>query len=66
MYGTMPDHILIQIILMGWTVKTLVEVAMLPLTYPLVRYLKKVEGVDYYDHKTDFNPFITDAVNHKK
>jgi len=38
---------------------------MLPVTYPIVRFLKKVEGVDYYDYETDFNPFTTGRVNGK-
>jgi hypothetical protein len=44
--------------LMGWGVKTLVEVVLLPVTYPVVAFLKRVEGVDFYDRETDFNPFI--------
>lgn len=43
-------------ILIGWLFKTLVEVALLPATYRVVTYLKKVENVDAYDKKTDFNP----------
>jgi hypothetical protein len=31
---------------------------MLPVTYPIVRYLKKVEGIDFYDYSTNFNPFV--------
>jgi queuosine precursor transporter len=42
----------------GWIGKTLVEVVMLPFTYPIVCHLKKVEGIDYYDYSTNFNPFI--------
>jgi hypothetical protein len=35
------------------------EVVMLPVTYPIVRHLKKAEGIDYYDYATNFNPFIS-------
>ena len=62
LYGVLANDLLVKAILMGWAIKTLVEVVMLPVTYPVVRFLKKVEGVDYYDRKTNFNPFITDAV----
>ena len=61
-WGILPTSNLIQSILMGWALKTGVEVILLPVTYPLVRWLKKVEGVDYYDYKTNFSPFITDAI----
>ena len=47
---------MIIFILVGWLFKTGVEVVMLPLTYRVVAYLKRVEGVDAYDKKTDFNP----------
>jgi len=65
LYGILPNQLLLQSVLLGWTIKTLVEVVMLPVTYPIVRFLKTVEGVDYYDYKTDFNPFTTDRVNGK-
>jgi hypothetical protein len=32
------------------------EIAALPLRLPLVRALKRHEGVDYFDIGTDFNP----------
>jgi uncharacterized integral membrane protein (TIGR00697 family) len=63
LYDVLPGNLLVQGILMGWTMKSLVEIVMLPVTYPVVRYLKKVEGVDYYDYLTDFNPFITSSVD---
>lgn len=47
---------MIIFILVGWLFKTGVEVVMLPLTYRVVAYLKRAEGVDAYDKKTDFNP----------
>jgi len=31
---------------------------MTPVTYVVVGYLKNVERIDYYDYKTNFNPFI--------
>lgn len=43
-------------IAIGWGFKTLVEVVMLPITYRVVAWLKKKEGVDTYDRKTDFGP----------
>ena len=58
LYGVLPNDLLVQGILMGWAVKTAVEVVLLPVTYPVVAFLKRVEGVDFFDYETDFNPFI--------
>ncbi len=60
-YGVWETPLLIEAILAGWVVKTTIQLVFLPATYPLVRWLKKVEAVDYYDYKTNFNPFILDA-----
>jgi len=58
LYGVLPNGLLLASVLVGWIGKTLVEVVMLPVTYPIVCHLKKVEGIDYYDYSTNFNPFI--------
>ena len=63
LYGILPNRVLLASILIGWFGKTLVEVVLLPVTYPIVRYLKKVEGIDYYDYATDFNPFVSGQGN---
>lgn len=65
LFGTMSNEHLVQGVLMGWLAKTLVEIVMLPITYPVVDKLKKTEGVDYYDYATNFNPFITDETEGK-
>lgn len=44
-------------ILVGWLFKTGVEILLLPLTYRVIKHLKKVERVDHYDKRTDFSPF---------
>lgn len=44
-------------ILVGWIFKTVVEIVLLPVTYRLIRYIKKAENIDNYDTKTNFNPF---------
>jgi uncharacterized integral membrane protein (TIGR00697 family) len=63
LYGVLPTNVLLASILVGWIGKTLLEVVMLPLTYPIVRYLKRIEGIDYYDYTTDFNPFASGRVD---
>lgn len=45
-------------ILYHWLSKTLIEAVATPFTYAVVNYLKKKEGIDTYDRKTNFNPFL--------
>ena len=54
----LPQGLLLRGVVMGWTVKVVVEVVMLPLSYRVVRFLKRAEGIDHYDHDTNFNPFL--------
>jgi hypothetical protein len=61
LYGILPRGVLLASIAIGWLGKSLVEIVMLPVTYPIVRYLKKVEGIDYYDYSTNFNPFASSS-----
>lgn len=56
--GVLPANALLQAILLGWILKTAVEVAMTPVTYAVVAYVKRLEQLDHYDRETDFNPFI--------
>lgn len=55
--GTWSSGLLVSIIVSNYIFKTVVEVAMTPLTYRVVAFLKKAEGEDYFDYDTDFNPF---------
>jgi queuosine precursor transporter len=54
--GTVPPAVLAQIIAGQWLFKVLYEAAATPLTYAVVAWLKAREGIDTYDHETDFNP----------
>jgi len=54
--GTVPPGMLAQIVGGQWVFKVLYEAAATPLTYAAVAWLKASEGVDAYDHDTDFNP----------
>ncbi len=56
-WGTMPLLTLGLLILTHWLVKTAYETVATPLTYVVVTFLKKKEGVDTYDANTNFNPF---------
>jgi hypothetical protein len=55
-YGTMPKETLGELILTQWLVKSAYEAIVTPFTYLAVNYLKRVEGEDYYDRQTNFNP----------
>jgi queuosine precursor transporter len=48
---------LLNPILTVWAIKVAYEVAATPLTYAVVGYAKRREGVDAYDVGTSFNPF---------
>lgn len=54
--GILPSDILVSAILWAWALKVLIEVMFTPATYLCVGYLKRKEGIDVYDVKTDFNP----------
>ena len=56
--GTMPGAVLGSMILTHWVVKTLYEAVATPFTYVIVGYLKRKEGIDTYDHDTNFNPLL--------
>ena len=58
-YGTgiIPDDKLPLVMMAQFAVKVAVEVLFTPLTYKIVNALKRAEHEDYYDSKTDFNPF---------
>ena len=45
------------VMLAQFTLKVGVEVLFTPVTYKIVNWLKREEHEDYYDRKTNFNPF---------
>jgi uncharacterized integral membrane protein (TIGR00697 family) len=56
-YGVVSTPILLTIMLSNYIFKVLVEVLLIPVTYRVVKYMKKRESIDYFDHDTDFSPF---------
>jgi uncharacterized integral membrane protein (TIGR00697 family) len=54
--GTIPLAGIMSAILTQWLVKTAYEAAVTPLTYAVVRFLKRQERKDVYDYETNFNP----------
>ncbi len=55
--GNWPWELVVSVMFSNYLIKVLWEVAATPLTYRIVRHLKKAENEDYFDNKTDFNPF---------
>ncbi|MBI1895404.1 MAG: queuosine precursor transporter [Acidobacteria bacterium] len=52
-----PASEIVQLIASGYIGKVLYEAAATPLTYLVVNFLKRREGIDVLDEGTDFNPF---------
>jgi uncharacterized integral membrane protein (TIGR00697 family) len=58
--GVIPPSAILAAILGQWFVKSAYEALATPVTYAVVGYLKKAEGIDVYDIKTRFNPLAVD------
>src|SRR4029078_8131299 len=59
--GIIPDDKLPLVMMAQFVTKVGVEVVFTPVTYKIVGWLKRAENEDYYDRKTDFNPFTLKA-----
>lgn len=55
--GILPGSLIITLIISNYLFKTGIEILFTPITYRVVKFLKKSEVEDYYDTKTNFNPF---------
>ena len=51
--------LVLTVLFTQWILKVSWEVLLTPLTYGVVGWLKRAEGVDVFDEETDFNPFGT-------
>jgi uncharacterized integral membrane protein (TIGR00697 family) len=56
-FGTIPVTALVLTIMTQWLAKSIYEAAVTPLTYVVVKFLKRKEGLDVYDRDTKFSPF---------
>ena len=52
-----PPEQLMQVVISQWLIKTSWEAILTPVTYGVVGFLKRHEGVDVFDSDTDFSPF---------
>lgn len=55
--GLYTRHLLFLIIISNYIFKVLLEIVLTPATYKIVGFLKGREKVDWFDYKTNFNPF---------
>jgi len=56
-YGVWDNGTLLVVLLTQWALKVGWEALLTPVTYAVVGWLKRREGVDVYDEGTDFTPF---------
>jgi queuosine precursor transporter len=52
-----PPEQLWQVVLSQWAIKTAWEALLTPVTYVVINFLKRREGVEVFDRSTDFSPF---------
>ncbi len=57
-WGSIPITALLIAILTQWLVKSVYEAAATPLTYIIINFLKRKEGLDVFDYSTKFNPLL--------
>lgn len=58
-WGVWGGRQVLTVMVTNWGLKVLWEAALTPLTYVIVGWLKRREGLDVYDKGTDFTPFRT-------
>jgi uncharacterized integral membrane protein (TIGR00697 family) len=56
-YGIWRPELLVSVMLTQYLLKSGWEIVMTPVTYRIVRFLKRAEQEDYYDRHTNFTPF---------
>ena len=59
--GIWETSAVITVMVTNWLLKVLWEALLTPVTYVVVGWLKRREGVDIFDEDTDFTPFSTSA-----
>jgi len=56
-FGVLDSATLLKVMLTQWALKVAWEALLTPVTYAVVGWLKRREGFDVYDEKTEFTPF---------
>ncbi len=57
LYGIIPNNILITTMWSGFLFKVVYEIAAMPISIPLTKWIKNKSGSDLYDNDTNYNPF---------
>ena len=55
--GVWTTQSLLTVMLVNWSLKVAWEVLLTPVTYAVIGFLKRREGYDVFDTKTNFSPF---------
>jgi uncharacterized integral membrane protein (TIGR00697 family) len=55
--GIWTSLTLARVLVFNWAFKVMVEVVLTPVTYAIVGALKRAEGEDWFDERTNFTPF---------
>ena len=56
-YGIWTTQSVVAVLATNWALKVAWEILLTPVTYAVVGFLKRREGVDVFDTDTDFSPF---------
>ena len=56
-FGTWSNKQVVSVMIGNYFIKVFWEIVATPVTYKIVSFLKRSEHEDFYDRKTNFNPF---------
>jgi queuosine precursor transporter len=60
-WGVWENSAVVTVMFTNWGLKVLWEAVLTPVTYGVVGFLKRREGVDIFDDDTNFSPFNTEV-----
>ncbi|MBX9796216.1 queuosine precursor transporter [Sphingomonas sp.] len=60
-WGVWTNDQVLAVLVTNWALKVGWEILLTPVTYAVVGFLKRREGLDVFDDKTDFTPFRADV-----
>lgn len=58
-FGVWETRLVVTVLVSNYLLKVLWEIILTPVTYRVVAFFKRAEGLDVFDTKTDFSPFKT-------
>lgn len=61
--GAQSPHMLVRMVVSSYLIKVAVEAVATPVTYLVVGWLKRAEGADVFDARTNFSPFVWQSEN---